>query len=153
MGLPSFIIKVIHSFGHFVFYHVKVPVIRQLTLFIYKVLDFTFCKITFNTEIPGECNIGKNFELNHPYGIIINHAAIIGDNVRIRQQVTIGNHGNGVGGVPTIGNNVNIGCAAIILGKITVGDNSTIAANAVVTKDVPEGATVAGVPARIISQK
>lgn len=85
----------------------------------------------------------------HGQGLIINSSAIIGDDVTIRHNTTIGNAKEN-GGCPVIGNNVNIGANSVIIGEITIGDNSVIAAGSVVIKDVPSGVLVAGNPAKII---
>ena len=84
-------------------------------------------------------------------GMVIHKRAVIGEHCRIGQNVTIGGTG-GKEGVPVIGNRVFIGCNAVVLGPITVGDESTIGAGAVVTKDVPANCVVAGVPARIVKK-
>ncbi len=99
---------------------------------------------------PG-AKIGRNFFIDHGF-VVIGETAEIGDNVTIYQGSTLGgtNPTNGVGGKrhPTIGDNVIISLGAAILGPLTVGANSRIGANAVVTKDVPEGATMVGIPAK-----
>jgi serine O-acetyltransferase len=99
---------------------------------------------------PG-AKIGKNFFIDHGF-TVIGETAEIGDNVTIYQCVTLGgtNPANGIGGKrhPTIGNNVIIGSGAQVIGPITVGERARIGANAVVTDDVPEGATMIGLKAR-----
>lgn len=99
---------------------------------------------------PG-AKIGKNFFIDHGF-TVIGETAIIGDNVTIYQCVTLGgtNPTNGVGGKrhPTIRDNVIIGSGAQVIGPITVGERARIGANAVVTDDVPEGATMIGLKAR-----
>ena len=99
---------------------------------------------------PG-AKIGKNFFIDHGF-TVIGETAEIGDNVTIYQCVTLGgtNPTNGVGGKrhPTIADNVIIGSGAQIIGPITVGNRARIGANAVVTDDVAEGATMVGVKAR-----
>ena len=99
---------------------------------------------------PG-AKIGKNFFIDHGF-TVIGETAQIGDNVTIYQCVTLGgtNPANGKGGKrhPTIGNNVIIGSGAQVIGPIMVGDRARIGANAVVTDDVPEGATMIGLKAR-----
>jgi serine O-acetyltransferase len=95
--------------------------------------------------------IGRNFFIDHGF-VVIGETATIGDDVTIYQQVTLGgtNPTNGEAGKrhPTVGNGVIIGSGAQVLGPIQVGDRARIGANAVVTRDVPEGATMIGIPAR-----
>jgi serine O-acetyltransferase len=106
----------------------------------------------FGIQIHAETNIGKGFYIGHFSCIIVSSRAVIGNNVNISQGVTIGASGRGIkAGAPTIGNCVYIGPGAKIIGKIQIGNNVAIGANAVVTKDVPDNAVVGGVPARIIS--
>jgi serine O-acetyltransferase len=99
---------------------------------------------------PG-AKIGRNFFIDHGF-TVIGETAEIGDNVTIYQNVTLGgtNPTDGVPGKrhPTIGDGVIIGSGAQVLGPIDVGARARIGANAVVTRDVPEGATMTGIPAR-----
>lgn len=99
---------------------------------------------------PG-AKIGKNFFIDHGF-VVIGETAEIGDNVTMYQGSTLGgtNPTNGVGGKrhPTIGDDVIISLGAAILGPIMVGKGSRIGANAVVMKEVPEGATMVGIPAK-----
>lgn len=102
-------------------------------------------------EIHPGARIGKHLFLEHGF-ITIGETAVIGDNVTIYPCVTLGgtNPANGKGGKrhPTLEDNVIVGAGAQILGPITIGQRARIGANAVVTDDVPEGATMVGVKAR-----
>lgn len=80
----------------------------------------------------------------HPYGIIIHSKTVLGDGVTIMQQVTLGGRLPGVNEAPVIEDGVYLGAGARVLGKVRVGRNAVIGANAVVTRDVPPGATVVG---------
>lgn len=101
---------------------------------------------------PG-AKIGRNFFIDHGF-TVIGETAQIGDNVTIYQNVTLGgtNPSDGVPGKrhPTIGDDVVIGSGAQVLGPITVGKGAKIGANSVVTKDVAEGATMVGIPAKAV---
>jgi serine O-acetyltransferase len=89
--------------------------------------------------------------IDHGMGIVIGETAEIGDDCLIYHGVTLGGTGKDVGKRhPTIGNNVLIGTGAKVLGPINVGDNSRIAANSVVLKDIPEDSTAVGIPARVV---
>lgn len=102
-------------------------------------------------EIHPGATIGKGLFIDHGTGVVIGETAIIGNNVTMFHGVTLGGVGKEKGKRhPTIGNNVFIGTGAKILGDITIGDNSKIGANSVVLKDIPNNATVVGVPGKII---
>lgn len=110
-----------------------------------------FSRFLTAIDIHPGAEIGKNFFIDHGF-TVIGETAHIGDNVTIYQCVTLGgtNPTNGVGGKrhPTIGDNVIIGSGAQVIGPIIVGSRARIGANAVVTDDVPEGATMIGLKAR-----
>ena len=100
---------------------------------------------------PG-AKIGRHLFIDHGFGVVIGETAEIGDNVSIYQGVTLGgtDPANGIGGKrhPTICDGAIIGSGAQVLGPVTVGARARVGANAVVTKDVPEAATMVGIPAR-----
>ena len=111
-------------------------------------------RIFTGIEIHPKARIGSRFFIDHGEGVVIGETTIIGDDVLIYQQVTLGGTGNEHGKRhPTIGNNVIIGAGAKILGNITIGDNTRIGAGSVVVDNVPEHCTVVGVPGRIVQQK
>ncbi|MEE1043256.1 MAG: serine O-acetyltransferase [Clostridia bacterium] len=104
-------------------------------------------------EIHPGAVIGDGVFIDHGMGVVIGETTVIGDNCTIYQGVTLGGTGKDKGKRhPTIGNNVVIGSGAKVLGPFTVGDNSKIAANAVVLSEVPSNCTVVGVPGRIVKR-
>lgn len=110
-----------------------------------------FARFMTAIDIHPGATIGRNFFIDHGF-VVIGETAEIGDNVTIYQCVTLGgtNPDNGVPGKrhPTLCDNVIIGSGAQVLGPITLGKGSRVGANAVVTKDVVEGAVMVGIPAR-----
>jgi serine O-acetyltransferase len=104
-------------------------------------------------EIHPGARIGRRFFVDHGMGVVIGETAEIGDDVLMYQGVVLG--GTTLQKVkrhPTIGNNVVIGSGSIVLGAINVGDNAKVGAGSVVIRSVPAGATVVGVPARLVGQ-
>ena len=102
-------------------------------------------------EIHPGATIGRRLVIDHGMGIVIGETAEIGDDCLIYHGVTLGGTGKDVGKRhPTIGNNVLIGTGAKVLGPIKVGDNSRIAANSVVLREIPENSTAVGIPARVV---
>ena len=104
-------------------------------------------------EIHPAAPIGRRFFIDHGTGVVIGETTIIGDDVTLYQGVTLGGTGKDVGKRhPTIGNGVMIGAGAKVLGPFTVGDNSQIAAGAVVLTEIPPNCTAVGVPAQVIQE-
>lgn len=104
-------------------------------------------------EIHPGATIGRELFIDHGMGVVIGETAVVGDHCTIYHGVTLGGTGNArEKRHPTIGNRVLIGVGAQVLGPFKVGDNARIGANAVVLSEVPEGATVIGVPGRIVRQ-
>ena len=104
-------------------------------------------------EIHPGATIGKRLVIDHGTGIVIGETTEIGDDVLIYQGVTLGGTGKDTGKRhPTIGNNVMISAGAKVLGPFKIGDNSRVAAGAVVLEEVPPNSTVVGIPARVVRQ-
>jgi serine O-acetyltransferase len=130
-----------------------IPIIRQTGLIIFYMLHRILSNI-LNIQIPLNAKVGKGLYIPH-YGMMVIHPnVIIGEHCNIGHGSTIGIAGRGEKkGTPVIGNYVYIAPGAKVVGKIKIGNNVMIGANAVVTKDIPNNAVVAGVPAKIISFK
>ena len=109
-------------------------------------------------EIHPGAKIGKNLFIDHGMGVVIGETSEIGNNVTIYHAVTLGGSSPSIDSErqrhekrhPTIGDGVVIGSGAQIIGPIKIGNNARIAANAVVVKDVPENATMVGIPAKAV---
>jgi serine O-acetyltransferase len=119
---------------------------------LYKMLKLV-SQILTGIDLPCEVEIGKRFRIEHFGDIIISGDTRFGDDVVIRNGVTVGLRHTGVRGAPRIGNRVDIGAGAKILGTISVGDDVAIGANAVVLTDIPANSIAVGVPARILPRK
>ena len=110
----------------------------------YWVLVHGFWSVITQSEVHLHMDIGGGLRMPHPTGIILHPDAKIGPNCMIFHQVTLS-------GVVIMGGHVDVGAGAKILGPLSIGDHARIGANAVVTKDVPAGVTVVGIPAKEIS--
>ena len=105
-------------------------------------------------EIHPGATIGKGLMIDHGMGVVIGETAEIGNDCTIYQGVTLGGTGKDLGKRhPTLGNNVMIGAGAKVLGPMTIGDNSKVAANAVVLTEIPENSTAVGIPAKVVKRE
>lgn len=120
-------------------YKKRIPVLPKL-------VELTL-RMFFHSSIPYQVEIGPGVSFGHRQGIMMGKRVKIGARCKIRHQVTIA---GGKGGGATIGDDVQIGAGAKIIGPIRVGNRARIGANAVVVKDVPDDATVIGIPARVV---
>lgn len=122
----------------------KIPLIPQCMKFLIRLL--------FNSAVDCSTQIGNN--TSFAYGgiaVVVHKKAIIGSNVLIGQNVTIGGRSKNKN-LPVIGNNVYIGPGAMILGDVKVGNNVVIGAQSLVLKDIPDNTCVAGSPAKVIKE-
>jgi serine O-acetyltransferase len=138
---------VVYRFGRWR-YGVRPALLRKFFSLIYKIW-FKLTQIVTGIELPCEVEVGRNFVIDHFGGIVISGYAKFGDNCRIRNGVVVGLQRVDQPSAPVIGNNVDIGSGAKVLGPIKIGNNVIIGANAVVIRDVPDNCIAAGVPAVI----
>jgi serine O-acetyltransferase len=108
----------------------------------------------FGIDISPDTQIGPGLYIGHFGGIVVNRDVVIGRNLNLSQGVTLGQVNRGARkGCPVIGDDVYIGPGAKVLGKVVIGSRAAIGANAVVIHDVTENTSVAGVPARLVSER
>ena len=139
---PCIHVQIAHKLSHFLYKHKWFFLARLIS---------QIARFFTGIEIHPGATIGKGLCIDHGMGVVIGETAEIGDDVLIYHGVTLGGTGKDKGKRhPTIGNGVVIGAGAKVLGPIKVGNNAKIGANAVVVKDVPEGATAVGIPPKNI---
>ncbi|HEX5177260.1 MAG TPA: DapH/DapD/GlmU-related protein [Chthoniobacteraceae bacterium] len=102
-------------------------------------------------ELRFKTAVGPGLRLYHGQGLVVHERTIIGANCTLRHGTTIGNKSAADSACPVLGNDVDVGAQAIILGAVRIGDGAVIGAGAVVVKDVPPGVTVVGNPARALA--
>ena len=144
----GFWVMIVYRFGQWR-YTLHPRLLRKPFSFLYKFL-YKMIQILTGIELPCETKVGKGFKIEHFGGIIISGYAEFGDHCRIRQNVTVGLRHVEQPCAPQVGNHVDIGAGAQLLGDITIGDSSTIGANAVVHQDVPPHSIAVGIPARVL---
>jgi serine O-acetyltransferase len=144
-GAQGFWVLLVYRFGRWRF-GVRPWPLRKLCSLLYRVL-YKLSQIITGIDLPCEVVIGRNFVIDHFGGIIISGYARFGDDCRIRNGVVVGLRRVHEPCAPVIGNNVDIGAGAKILGPITIGNNVVIGANAVVIDDVPDNSFAVGIPA------
>lgn len=130
---------------------IRIPVISFL-LKIIAYLLFKIAEMATGISLPVSAEIGKGFYIGHFGGVILHSDVKMGENCSIGTGVVIGTRGVGKAGVPVFGDNVYVGVGAKVLGNIKIGNDVKIGANAVVLEDVPDGATVVGIPAKIVRE-
>jgi serine O-acetyltransferase len=131
--------------------HVKRPfILIRIPLKIVAFFAYKFCEVFMEMQISSQATIGEGLYIGHIGGVHVNPEAIIGKNCDIAHRVTIGASAMGRKGAPTVGDEVYIGTGATLIGKIKVGSRAKIGANTLVIDNIPEGATVMGVPGRIM---
>lgn len=144
-GAQGFWAMAVYRFGRWR-YGVRPVLLRKAMSLVYRVL-YKFVQILTGIELPCEAEVGRNFVIDHFGGVIVSGYARFGNDCRIRNGVVVGLARTDDPCAPTIGDNVDIGAGAKVLGRIRIGNNVLIGANAVVTCDVPDDCIAVGVPA------
>ena len=144
-------VMLVYRFGRWR-YTIKQSWLRKPFSLIYRILKL-LSQILTGIDLPCEVQVGRRLLIEHFGDIIISGDTVLGDDVVIRNGVTIGLKRTGVPGAPVLGNRVDIGAGAKILGAIHIGDDVVIGANAVVLHDVPANSLAVGVPAIIKPRK
>ena len=144
-------VMVVYRFGKWR-YGIRNRALRMPFSFAYKWLKLLI-EILTGIDVPCEVTLGRRFRIDHFGGIVISGDAVFGDDCIVRNGVTVGLRHTGMRGAPVMGNRVDIGTGAKVLGNIRIGDDVAIGANAVVITDVPANSIAVGIPAKIRPRK
>jgi len=149
INVAGFRVLLVYRFGRWRML-IKSKILRMPFSFLYKQME-KHVRFKYGIELPYTVKLGNEVTFEHQHGIVIHGNAVIGDHCIIRQGVTIGNRSiDKPFDAPSIGNHVNIGAGAKILGNINVGNNVVIGANAVVLSNIPDNSVVVGIPGKVI---
>jgi serine O-acetyltransferase len=148
---PGFFALLVFRFGAWR-YGLHLKLLRAPCTLLYR-SAYAIVRMCTGIELPCETRIGRRFKIEHHSDIIINGNAQFGDDVIVRNGVTVGVRRTNELGFPIIGSRVDIGAGAKILGAIRIGDDVVIGANAVVLTDVPSQSLAVGVPASILPRR
>lgn len=148
--LPGFRAVAVYRFGNWANGKPK-GILRSILCSVHLMM-YRYVRNHYGIELPATTRVGRRLILGHQSGIVIHPHAEIGDDCMIRQNVTIGSAtpDRVFQEAPKLGNRVQVGAGAVIVGKVTIGDGARIGPTAVVLTNVPAGASVFVVPPRII---
>lgn len=139
---PSIHARLAHMISHFLY--------KKNLLFLARLIS-QIARVLTGIEIHPGATLGAGILIDHGMGVVIGETAELGDRITIYHGTTLGGTGKEKGKRhPTVGDNVVIGAGSKVLGNIKIGSNSKIGANSVVLDDVPEGATVVGIPGKVV---
>ena len=139
---PSIHARLAHTISHFLY--------KKNLLFLARLIS-QIARFLTAIEIHPGATLGAGILIDHGMGVVIGETAELGDRITIYHGTTLGGTGKEKGKRhPTVGDNVVIGAGSKVLGNIKIGSNSKIGANSVVLDDVPEGATVVGIPGKVV---
>lgn len=147
--LPGFRAIAVYRLGHWIYVR-REGILRNFAFRFYLVM-YRYVRNQYGIELPATASVGRRLRLGHQSGIVIHPHAEIGDDCLIRQNVTIGSATDRrFREAPKLGNRVQVGAGAVIVGKVTIGDDARIGPTAVVLTNVPAGASVFVAQPRII---
>jgi serine O-acetyltransferase len=141
-----------YRFGNWLYVD-KPFVLVRIPLKVISFIATKFCVVFMEMDLDPQASIGGGFYIGHIGGVHINPGAVLGEDCDLAHRVTIGASAMGRQGIPILGDRVYIGTGAVLIGKIKVGSGAKISANTLVMTNVPEGATVMGVPGRIVMRR
>lgn len=141
-----------HRVRYMVYFRLSQNTKNKLLKLFYEYKLFRLCR-KYGIEIKTDTKIGDGFCMIHPYNITVSPYAVLGKNVNMYKGSTVGNNTGKPSGAPVIGNCVQIGINATVIGGITIGDDVLIAPNTFVNQDVPSHSVVVGNPCRIIPKE
>jgi serine O-acetyltransferase len=146
LTLSPFWLVVLHRISHAI-HRAGVPVVPAMVRAIGVVL--------YGADLSPAARVGPRFRISHGVGIVVGSDVVIGADATLYQNVTLGGRQRAIGDwwTPRLGDDVEIGAGAVVLGPITVGDNVLIGANAVVIESVPSNSVVVGNPARVVKPR
>ncbi|MFM7427627.1 MAG: serine O-acetyltransferase [Elainella sp.] len=150
--LPGFRAVAVHRFGNWRM-TLQPKLLRAPFSLLYQML-YRKVRNGYGIELPYTVRLGRRVVIEHQGAIVIHGYSVIGDDCILRQGVTLGNRSlDQPFDAPKLGKRVNVGAGAKLLGKIEVGDDAAIGANAVVLKDVPSRYVAVGIPAKLLPPK
>ena len=145
---PGFRALAVHRFGTWRM-GVRAKPLRAPLSILYRMLE-RHCRNVYGIELPYSALVGRGVVIEHQGGIVVHGASVIGDRCIIRQNCTLGiRRMDALADAPILGEGVQLGAGAVVLGRVRLGDGAMVGANAVVMCDVPAGALAVGVPATI----
>lgn len=148
---PGFQALLVHRFGSRVL-EIENPLIRKPLKKLSSMM-YILVRNFYGIELPPTATIGRRLHIEHQHGIIVHYNAIIGDDCVLRHEVTLGQRDMNDDRAPTLGNRVEVGAGAKIIGGVLIGSDAVIGANAVVVRDIPAKAHAVGIPAKVIETK
>lgn len=148
-GNPAVWSLVWYRIGHWI-YKENSPIVLRWPLKLVHVVASKLMEAFMQMRLDPSADIGGGLYIGHSGGVYLHPEVVIGMNCDVAHHVTIGASAMGRKGVPKLGDNVYVGTGATIVGDIRIGDGAKIAANTLVMTNVPPGATVMGVPGRVV---